>query len=695
MLNIIHGEQHNKEASSQLIEKLNGLNVQGELYLGYPIISTFDGTFNVDALLVSENIGLIAFSFYNETKGDLIRIKEIADKLYYNIEATLRRHDSLRIGRQLAVKLSVVILTLTSTGIDESSLIENNIIKLDNLDFSKLDREELSSKYIKHLNAALERVTTIRPHKKREKVHQDNSKGYKIKKIEKEMANLDIWQNKAAIEMPDGVQRIRGLAGSGKTIVLALKASYLHTLYPNLNIVVTYYTRSLQQQLVNLIERFYFSNTQDKPNWSKLRIMNAWGSQKSPGVYSEIAYRANHQPLDFISAKEKYGDTNAFDGVCNELCKLMIDPFYDIVIIDEAQDFPASFFKLIYKATKAPKRIAFAYDELQNLNDNEMLSIDDLFGRDDEGKPLVTIENEPDKPMQDILLPVCYRNPSWIISLAHAIGLGIYRDAGITQFFNNPDILKDIGYHVDSGKLDLGNNVVLNRENSAPKYFKELLSPDESIAINTFINLNKQYDWIASEINTLIENEELDYDDIMIIVPDPHSVRENYNIISRIFIDKNIPFNYAGRDASDIFICDNEVTVTSIYRAKGNEAPVVFLVNSEYCAVNLNISKVRNIFFTGATRARAWLYITGVGERMSIIENELKALQEKQYTLSFTIPTREQLESIRKLNVENNQRERNSNLNINRITQMIENGEINVRSQSIKNLYKVIKKKNE
>ena len=35
-------------------------------------------------------------------------------------------------------------------------------------------------------------------------------------------------QGRAVIETVEGVQRIRGLAGSGKTIVLALKAAYLH-----------------------------------------------------------------------------------------------------------------------------------------------------------------------------------------------------------------------------------------------------------------------------------------------------------------------------------------------------------------------------------------------------------------------------------------------------------------------------------
>lgn len=42
------------------------------------------------------------------------------------------------------------------------------------------------------------------------------------------MANLDNQQSKVVIETDDGVQRIRGLAGLAKTIVIALKAAYLH-----------------------------------------------------------------------------------------------------------------------------------------------------------------------------------------------------------------------------------------------------------------------------------------------------------------------------------------------------------------------------------------------------------------------------------------------------------------------------------
>ena len=45
-------------------------------------------------------------------------------------------------------------------------------------------------------------------------------------RLEKSIATLDQQQNRAAIETVEGVQRIRGLAGSGKTIVLAIKAAY-------------------------------------------------------------------------------------------------------------------------------------------------------------------------------------------------------------------------------------------------------------------------------------------------------------------------------------------------------------------------------------------------------------------------------------------------------------------------------------
>ncbi len=99
------------------------------------------------------------------------------------------------------------------------------------------------------VQAALQRVTTIKPRKRRASVARTDSRGAVMKEIEREIAKLDRWQKAAAIESPDGPQRIRGLAGSGKTVVLALKAAYWHTQHPDWRIAVTFHTRSLYQQL--------------------------------------------------------------------------------------------------------------------------------------------------------------------------------------------------------------------------------------------------------------------------------------------------------------------------------------------------------------------------------------------------------------------------------------------------------------
>ena len=61
----------------------------------------------------------------------------------------------------------------------------------------------------------------------RKNLQKASSRGSKLKAIEDQISCLDKYQSKAVIETVEGVQRIRGLAGSGKTIVLALKVAYL------------------------------------------------------------------------------------------------------------------------------------------------------------------------------------------------------------------------------------------------------------------------------------------------------------------------------------------------------------------------------------------------------------------------------------------------------------------------------------
>ena len=72
--------------------------------------------------------------------------------------------------------------------------------------------------------SAIESMSSIRKGRTRREVRRSDSRGGKLKRLEDSIATLDDPQSKAVVETVDGVQRIRGLAGSGKTIVLARKA---------------------------------------------------------------------------------------------------------------------------------------------------------------------------------------------------------------------------------------------------------------------------------------------------------------------------------------------------------------------------------------------------------------------------------------------------------------------------------------
>ena len=91
--------------------------------------------------------------------------------------------------------------------------------------------------------------------------------GAAIQCLEKEIALLDSEQEKAAIQLPPGPQRIRGLAGTGKTVLLAMKAAQLHLRFPTRRTLFTFHTKSLYNQAQALITRFYRAYADSDPNW--------------------------------------------------------------------------------------------------------------------------------------------------------------------------------------------------------------------------------------------------------------------------------------------------------------------------------------------------------------------------------------------------------------------------------------------
>ena len=60
--------------------------------------------------------------------------------------------------------------------------------------------------------------------------------------------------------------------------------------------------------------------------------------------------------------------TSYFLFILTNIQHKQIKYIYEAVLIDEAQDLPDAFFKLIYKFLSPEKRVIWAYDDLQNLS---------------------------------------------------------------------------------------------------------------------------------------------------------------------------------------------------------------------------------------------------------------------------------------------------------------------------------------
>ena len=194
--------------------------------------------------------------------------------------------------------------------------------------------------------------------------------------------------------------------------MLALKAAYLHTQHPEWRIAVTFNTRSLKEQFRRLINTFVIEQAGEEPVWSNISVLNAWGAPGAPersGLYYQFAKAHGLEYTDFQAARRKYSYDGAFAGVCSEALMATAAKkekhLYDVILIDEAQDFSPPFFQMCYSMLSEKKRLVYAYDELQSLTDSSLPPPEELFGKKADGTPRVIFNAPtPGQAQQDIIL---------------------------------------------------------------------------------------------------------------------------------------------------------------------------------------------------------------------------------------------------------------------------------------------------
>jgi len=663
-IEIIKGTTKKPVVSSELVDGISTLPMNGFLFVGSPVIPTSEGPNTLDALLICKEKGIIIFDLIegSDVRDYPSRQDDSANKL----ESLLKTHRDLMERRSLRIPIYTYSFAPRLKDIcnqseendypiaySKASLCQN-IKELES--WSDSEVEDIFNQSL----SVVQNVSMIRKNVSQRRINNPESKGSIIKRLEDSIATLDIQQNKAVIETVQGIQRIRGLAGSGKTIILALKAAYLHIQHPDWRIAITFRTRSLEQYFRRLITRFTLAQSYLEPDWNHVKILNSWGSSDpdSNGIYREFCITHDIKYHDFNSAK-RFGQGKEFSGAC---AQALMDykehkSVYDVILIDEAQDLPLEFLRICYHLLDDKKMLVYAYDELQNLSQESIPSPSEIFGTDLNGAPLVSFDKLSNN---DIVLKKCYRNSRPVITTAHALGFGIYRESKtgeghqLIQMFDDPKFWEDVGYDVYDGMLSLGNRVTLHRtEDTSPKFLEEHSPIDDLIQFVCFGSFEEQSSWLAKEIAHNLRQDELRYEDITVINPDPLTTRKNVGQVRAHLLDMGINNHLIGISTSRklFFQSTKSITFSGIHRAKGNEAAMVYIINAHECysgqVGGLNLAKNRNQLFTAISRSKAWVRVLGVGDEMKKLMNEYDHLRSKNFQLEFDYPTKEQINKLR------------------------------------------------
>lgn len=76
-----------------------------------------------------------------------------------------------------------------------------------------------------------------------------------LSQVRRQIYQLDFKQENIAKQIPPSPQRIRGIAGSKKTVLLFQKAAMIHLKYPNLDIAVVFFSRSLYEPITQFLDQ--------------------------------------------------------------------------------------------------------------------------------------------------------------------------------------------------------------------------------------------------------------------------------------------------------------------------------------------------------------------------------------------------------------------------------------------------------
>ncbi|WP_409310420.1 DEAD/DEAH box helicase [Pectobacterium sp. B1J-3] len=648
-LNADRNKLFNNTEAGRLFNILNELDQEqklhlqeAELYYDFPLYKDDEDNLVISPLmLVSRLYGVIIFYLADchERDAEVILKKNDAslENIYSQIYSRLLKQKSLRKSRrELNISVESAIFA-PYVNAQENYNTESEVI------VSKASIESFIDRFEHPIDEDIysEAASTIEGGKGLIRVKQRDTEGFSeeskvqiISKLESSIARFDSNQLGSCVNEVDGIERIRGLAGSGKTVVLAMKVAITHLRNPDKKILYTFSTKALYQHVKRLITRFYRQFDDLDPDFEDaIDILHAWGGSNASGVYYNACQNNSARFINFSEA-QKNAPKEPFSYACrNLLDNYDIKEQYDYVFVDEAQDFDSSFLQLCLKLARKDKMV-FGLDVFQNIFQTTSPTIEEILG---EGKNLSL----------DKFLNSCYRTPCATLICAHAIGLGVYGNP--VQAIKTAEDWQNLGYQVEGEygyRFVSGEKIsVFRTEETSPTLYHT--DKDKLIITQHHDNLGSECQWVAEKIRADILDEGLNASDILVVCADDKHYKNYYNQLSFFLSENNIDVNNVNADKYNIsdFSVDNKITYSTIHKAKGNEGYSVYIIGSECLYHNPNV-KNRNLLFTAMTRTKGWLTMTGIGYAAIELFDEIQQAKANVPYLKFNYPSGQILDKI-------------------------------------------------
>lgn len=385
---------------------------------------------------------------------------------------------------------------------------------------------------------------------------------------------LDLEQENEARRIGSGHRLLWGVAGSGKTVLLISRAKYLAREHPEARILVTCYNITLAAYLKRAFEDY-------------------------PITIEATHFHALAKRLWKISYKQGESNEEFATRLLDEVRSRDVKPIYDMILVDEAQDFDPAWFQSLLTLLKDREDgdLVIVGDGTQGIYKSRKITWKSL-GIQAQGRTTYFRKN--------------YRNSKEIIALA-------------ASFSHVPS-------DNNSGEEAAVEAVCLKPESAVRSSgIKPVLVSGTAGEVGDAV-LKVIFDLLSGEFNGHKLESPLLPEEIAILYPSlTDDIKGTFFLILNSLKKKDIPVLWASKPYLKTLICSPGLKLMPIYSAKGLQYKAVILLGADTMPRNDEINTPESderLMYVALTRPENYLVITDCGAPSEFIDRFKKAQEE-------------------------------------------------------------------